>query len=169
MRYFIGTLFIAICIHSMQAQDHIKVRAIDRTEGLFVDFKSSDSTKVPEVYVDGIKYNMHMLSLMDPNKIESVTVFKGATAKKRFNAPNGVILVRSKEFKVEMPDTTEQANEDEIVGPLVIVDGDTASYDELNSLDPGEIISISILKDQEAIALFNAPQGVIVVETEKGQ
>ena len=51
--------------------------------------------------------------------------------------------------------------------PMVIIDGKTATQEDLGKLSPSEISSISVLKNEEAIKACGpeAKNGVIVVET----
>ena len=54
--------------------------------------------------------------------------------------------------------------------PLVIVDGINQSLDDMNSLEPSDIESISVLKDASTTALYGVKggNGVIVITTKKG-
>lgn len=56
---------------------------------------STAETKSPLILIDGKKANEDELKLLEVNKIKSVSVLKGESAK-NFNAPNGVILVSTK-------------------------------------------------------------------------
>ncbi|MDR3261937.1 MAG: SusC/RagA family TonB-linked outer membrane protein, partial [Tannerella sp.] len=54
--------------------------------------------------------------------------------------------------------------------PLVVIDGITRSMDELQRMDPGDIESISILKDASAaIYGVHSSNGVVLVTTKKGE
>lgn len=50
----------------------------------------------PDVFIDGIKYNAAIVDLLDPDKILSVDVFKDEMAIEKYNAPNGVIVITTK-------------------------------------------------------------------------
>jgi TonB-dependent SusC/RagA subfamily outer membrane receptor len=54
--------------------------------------------------------------------------------------------------------------------PLVIVDGINQSLDDMNSLEPSDIKSISVLKDASTTALYGVKggNGVIVITTKSG-
>ena len=54
--------------------------------------------------------------------------------------------------------------------PLVIVDGINQSLDDMNSLEPSDIESISVLKDASTTALYGVKggNGVIVITTKSG-
>ncbi|AMR33574.1 SusC/RagA family TonB-linked outer membrane protein [Mucilaginibacter sp. PAMC 26640] len=55
--------------------------------------------------------------------------------------------------------------------PLVVIDGVQQSVDDLNSLNPSDIESISVLKDASATAIYGVKggNGVIVVSTKTGR
>ena len=55
-------------------------------------------------------------------------------------------------------------------GPLILIDGQAASMDELNQMDGNDIANISVLKDASA-AIYGARSagGVILVTTKRGQ
>ncbi|PQV50359.1 hypothetical protein CLV33_102220 [Jejuia pallidilutea] len=57
--------------------------------------KTADSKK-PMVIVDGKITDKATLETMSPDTIESVSVFKGEEAIKKYNAPNGVIIIKTK-------------------------------------------------------------------------
>ena len=54
--------------------------------------------------------------------------------------------------------------------PLVIVDGISQSLDDMNSLEPSDIETISVLKDASTTALYGVKggNGVIVITTKNG-
>ena len=53
--------------------------------------------------------------------------------------------------------------------PLYIIDGEIASEDEANNLNPADILSMDVLKDAKATALYGsrAANGVIIITTKK--
>jgi len=55
--------------------------------------------------------------------------------------------------------------------PLVVIDGVTQTLDDLNSLNPSDIKSMSVLKDAAMTAIYGVSggSGVIVVQTKSGQ
>jgi beta-lactamase regulating signal transducer with metallopeptidase domain len=64
-------------------------------------FKPNAQGKMPLVYVDGVKSDPVALKSMDPKKIESIEVIKGASAAAYVNDPdavNGVIVVHTKKM-----------------------------------------------------------------------
>ena len=54
--------------------------------------------------------------------------------------------------------------------PLVLIDGATASLDELNQMNPNDIENISVLKDASA-AIYGSrsASGVVLVTTKRGK
>jgi TonB-dependent SusC/RagA subfamily outer membrane receptor len=53
--------------------------------------------------------------------------------------------------------------------PLYIIDGEIASENEANNLNPADILSMDVLKDEKATALYGsrAANGVIIITTKK--
>ncbi|WP_299122447.1 hypothetical protein [uncultured Winogradskyella sp.] len=122
----------------------------------------------PDIYVDGKKFDFS-LDLIDTDMIASVAVVKGDKAIKEYNAPNGVILVTTKEkgdsaiFRIK---TNDDSSSNEKT-PIVIVDGKRSGSEILKTLSPDDIEKIEVFKDEEAIKKYNAPNGVIVITTKK--
>ena len=131
---------------------------------------TADSISNPKVYVDGELFNFDP-DIIDKDQIESVFVVKGEKAKNEYNAPEGVLLITTKKstetenVKVEISDKYDSDTSQ----PLMIVDGKKANRDEIQKLSPDDIESIEVLKDKTANTLYNAPQGVVIIKTKKGQ
>ncbi len=126
----------------------------------------------PDIYVDGKKFDFDV-NLLDSGKIESFTFIKDKEATKKYNSPNGVLLITTKKG-------TETANSkikinatDPIVGgensPMIIIDDKVSTDKEaLEEISPDDIHSINIFKGKAAMELYNVPS-VIVVVTKKGK
>tara|TARA_B100001250_G_scaffold380660_1_gene372292 strand:+ start:45 stop:584 length:540 start_codon:yes stop_codon:yes gene_type:complete len=138
----------------------------------------------PDVYIDGIKYDHAIISLLDPSKIKSMNVLKGDKALEEYNAPNGVILITSTnsneevkssdaEFKIRKtgdPDPNASTTIKIRGGdgePLVIIDGKVSTKEKLNQLDPTDIEKIDVIKDEKAKKEYNSETGVIIITTKK--
>lgn len=132
----------------------------------------------PDIYIDGKKYDYAIMDLLDQSKIASVDVIKGEKALKEYNAANGVILIKTKgasEKGIE-PGIKFRSSKDQIVlspskpsDPLIIVDGKVMSKEQLSKLAPDEIDNINVVKGEKALNEYNAPNGVIIVETKSGK
>ena len=119
----------------------------------------------PDIYVDGKKFDFPM-GILDQTKIASLEVIKGEQAIKEYNAPNGVLLVTTKENDVQKVKVIEAKSGKSDKSPLIIIDGKkNADKAVLESLSPDDIDNIVIVKDGEAIEKYNAPNGVIIVTT----
>ena len=55
-----------------------------------------DVDKMPMVIIDGVESNQETLKQLSPNDIESINVVKGEQAMKKYNAANGVVIVKTK-------------------------------------------------------------------------
>ena len=135
----------------------------------------------PDVYIDGKKYEYSIIDLLDTDKIESIDVLKGEKALKEYNAPNGVILIKTKsekegQIKFRNSNGTVDGSDD----PLVIIDGKVADKGMLEKLSPVDIESITVLKGENALKSIygsavkeakknngSAVSGVIIVTTKE--
>ncbi len=142
----------------------------------------------PDVYIDGKKYDHYIVDLLDANKIESVEVLKGEQALKKYNAPHGVILIKTKNAAPQLP--TFGKNEMELTipspkpgtrisirdksgatmadgdqNPVIIIDGKVSDNETLDKLSPDDIESINVLKGEKALEEYKASNGVIIVKT----
>ncbi|MBE62952.1 MAG: hypothetical protein CMB89_11375 [Flammeovirgaceae bacterium] len=137
----------------------------------------------PDVYIDGIKYDHSIISLLDPTKIKSMNVLKGEKAVEEYDAPNGVIIITSINSDDEVePGPTEfkirTSGEDDSKSttfrvrggngePMVIINGKVSSKEKLHELDPKTIEKIDVIKDEKAIKEYNSETGVIIITTKK--
>lgn len=154
------TLIMLLSISVTQAQKtEVKKGKKDK---LYVKVKDGKS---PVIYVDGKKFNFPM-ELIDQSKIKSVHVLKNEEAIKKYNAPNGVILIETKASK------NKNISEIKIKGdtnlkPKIIIDGKVSDKKTLDKLKPNQIEKMEIVKGEKAIKKYNAPNGVILITTKK--
>ena len=147
-------ILIVTCIFCFSAS-HILAQ-----DKLNVELK--DAPK-PDVYIDGKKYDPDIFDLLDQSKIESVNVIKDEKALKEYNAPNGVIIIKTKKATQQMV----AVNKKEITNtdPVVIIDGEISDRETLSKLSADDIETIDVFKGQMAIDKYNAPNGAVVVKT----
>ncbi|MEO1050392.1 MAG: hypothetical protein AAFX87_07190 [Bacteroidota bacterium] len=153
-------IFLFICILCLSTSN---ILAQDK---LRVEFK--DGPK-PDVYINGTKYDYTIFELLDQDKIASVTVIKDQQALKKYNAPNGVIVVKTKDFTQQMISVDESKIKvaDPYLEPLIIIDGDVADKSDLSKLNPSKIKHIEVVKGEKAMEKYNALNGVIIITTKK--
>lgn len=60
------------------------------------EIKFTDSGKDPVIIIDGKVSNKEKLSKLSPDNIKSIEVLKGEKAIDEYNAPNGVVIVKTK-------------------------------------------------------------------------
>ena len=125
----------------------------------------------PDIYVDGKKFDFP-IDLLDVNRIESVNVLKGEEALKKYNAKNGIVLIETKKNlgetdKSKIMDKGETIDEDK--APMIIINGEKSDRKMLKKLSPDHIESIKVLKDEQALKKYNAPNGIIIIKTKKGK
>ncbi|MDO7174043.1 M56 family metallopeptidase [Mariniflexile sp. AS56] len=122
-------------------------------------------TKEPLIMVDEKEITQEDMNTIDPNTIEKVDVLKGDKATNQYGdkGKNGVILITTKtEGKTKH---TIKLNEE----ALYKIDGKEVKKAEVDKLNPDDIASINILKDDSAIKKYGekAKNGVIEIITKK--
>ncbi len=156
-------IVLSICLVQAQTTDKSP-----KQETLHVKLK--DGAK-PDIYVDGKKFDFP-LDLLDTDRIESVDVIKGKMAIKEYNSKHGVIIIttKKKELKVNEPQPQVKVIDyaDIKKTPKIIIDKKNSSQEVLNKLSPDDIESIKVIKDEQAVKKYNAPNGVIIITTKKG-
>jgi len=159
------TCLVCLSISICQAQETEDTKSKNKKqEKLHIRLK--DSLK-PDVYIDGKKYDYAVIEWLDQDKIESISVIKDELAIKEYNAPNGVLLIETKK-KTESDNSkirirgTENVND-----PVIIIDGKVSSKSGMDKISPDDIELISVIKGEEAIEKYNAPNGVILITLKK--
>lgn len=160
MKNLFLTTFLLLSISLTQAQQNNKKNGKNqKQEKIVIEVKENGK---PDVYVDGKKFDFP-IEIIDQSKIESVSVLKDELAIKEYNAPNGVILIKTK--KEKEPATSKISGIKE--NPMIIIDGKVSNKKVLEKLSPRYIESINIIKDKQAMIKYNATNGVIIVTTKK--
>ena len=142
--------------------------------------------KKPLVVVDGVPMGKDFkIESIDPQNIRSVTVLKDASAMEKYSdaAVDGVIEILTKNTaSAELTYNTDtlargtvfiryrSLNDEQTkpTAPLYAIDGELKGKDfDLNTIDPKNIVSMEILKDDKAVELYgpNAKNGVVVIKT----
>ena len=156
------TFLMLLSISLTQAQQNIEKKDKNqKQERLIVKVKEKGK---PDVYVNGKKFDFP-IEIIDQSKIESVSVLKNELATKEYNAPNGVILIKTKKEKESAIFNFNTSGIKK--NPMIIIDGKVTDKKILEILSPGNIESISIIKDKQAMKKYNATNGVIIVTTKK--
>lgn len=124
--------------------------------------KSSEAD--PLILVDEKEITKERLDVLDPEKIESISVLKDKSAASVYGekGKNGVVLIRTKDSsKGGVVNLSSQ--------PLVVMDGIELSYDTFQTINPENIESISVLKDKAATSIYGekGKNGVIIIVTKK--
>lgn len=130
-----------------------------------VKFRSSTDGSSPLMVLDGTIVSQGKANLINPESIESVTVLKdeSATLKYGEKGKDGVIEIKTKNSQ---PLLTKVQGK-----PLIVLDGVIIGNKEISSLniDPNDIQSVSVIKNQNAIDKYgeSGKDGVIEI-TSKG-
>ncbi|MGZ2369372.1 M56 family metallopeptidase [Ancylomarina sp. YFZ004] len=137
--------------------------------------KIKGETKNSPLYiVDGVETSKQAIDKLDTSSIESMSILKDATSVSVYGAKgeNGVILITSKN-KVDKKKKSKKKSAIKIKGktknsPLVIVNGSLLDQNmNLNDIDPDDIKSMTVLKDETAIEKYGkkGENGVIEITT----
>ncbi|XOV93096.1 MAG: hypothetical protein ACFHWX_00005 [Bacteroidota bacterium] len=169
--FIINLCFFSTSMVWAQNQD---IEKIEKQLGIY--FKESVQ---PVIYVDGKKYPNEFFDLIDSDKIKSVVVMKDSVALKKYNAPNGVVWITTKETGTEMEVVKNETiktedkkivikNEINSLYPLIIIDGTVATPEFLKSVSREDIATIEVIKGESAAAKgYDAPNGVVIIKTKK--
>ncbi|CAN5377018.1 hypothetical protein BH11BAC3_BH11BAC3_19150 [soil metagenome] len=146
------------------------------------------------IIVDGTPMNYDQFKKIKPNEIASIDVLKSGESLKKYGAKgkNGVVLITTKTFTVELNDVKISMKDDkdstlnstasikfkgrssdlgELKKVLFIVDGKVQEKDfDLKTILPDDIKSINVLKDKSATEKYGekAVNGAIESNTKKG-
>jgi beta-lactamase regulating signal transducer with metallopeptidase domain len=163
-----------------------------------IGYGKMDSTKmsnVPLVIVNGKKVTREELEGLQPDEIEAINVIKDKKDTEAYGEERreGVILIKTNK-KIVDGDTSEvlftrttkgtvrimmdKLTENTPVRvhqfsgskPLIIIDGEKMAYDfKINSINPSEIESIEVLKNNSSIDFYGeeAKDGVIIITRKK--
>ena len=160
-------LFIAIIMLLSSTIITAQEEKKEGKENIYVKLK--DGAK-PTIYIDGKVFDFPM-DLIDQNKIASVFVVRGEQALKKYNAPNGVILIKTKELEATgISNLKIEKNKNTVTdknAPMVIVDGKVTDRKTLDTISPNTIKKMEVLKGEKAIEKYNSPNGVIIITTKK--
>ena len=138
-------------------------------ESIQVKFKGDVK---PTVFVDGKRFDFPV-DLIDPDKIATVSVVKGKTALEKYNAPNGAVIVITKEgaktgknkMKLTEKGISTVFNNDK--KPIVYIDGKLSDEKTLKKLNSKNIEKIDVIKGEVAKQKYNTENGVILITTKK--
>lgn len=162
-------LIFATIIYAQEAKNEMKSK--EKKDEIRIKVKDGQD---PDVYIDGEKYSVKIMELLDSDKIQTITVLKDEKAIKEYNAPNGVIIIETKKeneskITIEANDIRLNSKKVEMAfdGPKIIIDGVDSEQLELKELSPDDIHSITVVKGEEASKKYNSKNGVILVTTKK--
>lgn len=180
-KLFLTLGIVSLLTFSIQAQEKTnEVVKTKESKSAFVEIK--DGAK-PDVYIDGKKYDSEILDLIDPDKIKSISVYKGESAMEKFQTENVIeIITKKNESRKKKADTKKdnmnitvksdriniisygKANDNE-KHPVIIIDGKLKNKEEMKELSPDDIEQIEVLKDEKTLKKYNTKVGVILITT----
>jgi hypothetical protein len=185
-----------VVINSYGKQKSYHKDSLENLESGIIVLANNNNNKPPLYVVDG-KITDNIKGI-DPQQIDEISVLKGKAGVELYGdkGKNGVVLIKLKEqidlkstdnavvvgykkYNVNMEGASQQSNSNLAVirlkgtkslagQPLYIVDG--KEVDEINSINPNEIASISVLKNESATKKYGdkGKNGVIIVKLKEG-
>ena len=137
-----------------------------------------NDTHKPMYIIDGKEYapGESDLSKLDPDDIESVSVLKNESALEAYGEKgrNGVVIIKTKK-NVGLSNSSalniSTLNLNKTSEPMLIIDGKKyapGEYD-LSKLNPDDIESVSVLKNQSTLEVYgeDGKNGVVIITTKK--
>ena len=142
---------------TIETDPQIKSETKGEIKGITTIAKNGES-KILYIY-DGVKMSNEEIGKINPNNIADITVIKDKSAVEMYGkeGEDGVIIINSKDAPKES--VIEKK-------PLIIIDGEKMPLGyELNTIEPSDIESISVLKDGGALESYGEEgrNGVIVI------
>ncbi len=167
MKKLILMLGLVFMVSHIQAQEK-KEQSI--TKKLVVEIKNSKVK--PDVYIDSVKYDHRILSILDPEKIASVQVYKGKMAQQKFQAESVIFILTRQTTKIEFNSNKNSFkikgfNANKQGNPVMFINGVKADINALKNMDPENIESINIVKDADSLKKYGTHSGIIRVKTKE--
>ena len=146
---------------TIETDPQIKSETKGEIKGITTIVKDGES-RILYIY-DGVKMSNEEIGKINPNNIADITVIKDKSAVEMYGeeGEDGVIIINS---KVAPKESLIEKK------PLIIIDGEKMPLGfELNTIEPSDIESISVLKDGGALESYGEEgrNGVIVITRKK--
>jgi len=134
----------------------------------------SEGKDAPLYIVEGKAVSSALVHALDPNKIASVNVLKGETAKAKYGskAANGVVVINLKtnvQPAIEGEAVSKVVEVEKAKPSIIFADGKEITEVEMKKIKPEEINSINVWKGPKAIEKFGekGKDGVIEITLKK--
>ena len=139
---------------------------VQKDGSVIVDENNNTRVFYDPIYIlDGKKISKDKFKNLDADKIKSITVLKGEDAIKSYgkDGENGALIIQTKGNTATSTDpiktitiTKKDTSEDIMKNTFCIVDGKKISETELKNIDPNNIQSITVLKDEKSKEEYGA-------------
>lgn len=161
---------------TLQAQEKKQDNLSVKTPNVKIACKKSDKVENPLMIIDKKEVTSTEFNALSPENIQNISILKDEKAIETYGekAKYGVIIVTTK--MKNAPTSENKQNISAITDSsvsvdenLVIMDGKTISYKELQAYDPNKILLVEVLKDQKSLEKYGAKdkKAVILVTTKK--
>jgi TonB family protein len=152
----------------------VSIKVKGEPSGTVIIRQKDGSDAQPVFVVDGEV--VKELDKLDPESIESVSVFKDSDSEevKKYKAKDGVVVITTKKAaavsdeKEELPKYIAITHKDgSDAQPVFVLDGEVVK--EIDNLDSESIESVSVYKDSESevVKKYNAKNGVVMITTKE--
>ena len=138
--------------------------------------------KNPLYIIDGKEMDLDIMNNIDPNTIDKIDVLKGEHATRQYGekGKNGVVLITSKkqewetEFIIKKPFDSISKSKNSSKNTIklsdeafYLIDGKEAKKEDLDKLNPDDIVSVNVYKDDTATKKYGdkGKHGVIEILT----
>lgn len=163
------------------ANDNVKIVAPGKIAATKSNIAiSSTNGKEPIYVVDGKIVEANVVSNIDPNTIQSVSVLKGESATNKYGikAKDGAveITMKNNDALVVKDNTTQKetvtisnTQGKQAKSPVFYVDGKEINSEEMNKIKPNDIESINVLKGEKAKEKYGdkGKDGVVEITMKK--
>ncbi|WP_273275661.1 M56 family metallopeptidase [Maribacter polysiphoniae] len=147
------------------------IKSIAKNDNIFI--VKNDGDKKPLIVIDGVVSEDKAIEEIDPTDIESISVLKDDSAKKKYGkkGKNGVVEITTKKGGEEEEEVKkiEFTQSDNNTKPLFLIDGREVDEKEIKQLDPSDVKTVNVLKDDAAKKKYGkkGQNGVVEITTNK--
>ncbi|MEE4116072.1 MAG: TonB-dependent receptor plug domain-containing protein [Marinilabiliaceae bacterium] len=160
------TLLTVLSLGLLSMAQEAKDLKTDKNKETYVRVKPDKNVLV---IINNKRYDSEILDLIDPDKIEKIDVIKGENARDLYNEENVIVITpKTKEKEkdqIVIRGTETATNADN--PPLIIINGIESTKEDFDKLSPDDIISVTVIKGEEAQKKYNSKNGVILIEGKK--
>ncbi|MGV4439293.1 hypothetical protein ACQ1Q5_06715 [Ornithobacterium rhinotracheale] len=158
-------------VRVLKGSEALAIYGAQARYGVIFLTEHTDWGKTPLILLSGKEISSDDFLKLDQNEIEKTNILKGKEATDKYGekAENGVIELTAKNKKDHFYLCQCSGKDKNTKKPIVFLDGQEITQDQLDKLSPKNIESFKILKDNEATDKYGerAKYGVIEITSKK--